>query len=65
MQSKDMQEEDVLKTKEGRILARGIVGEEIGNYLGRNGGKRGGDKGGGLGTRAPPRGARASGQGRV
>jgi predicted unusual protein kinase regulating ubiquinone biosynthesis (AarF/ABC1/UbiB family) len=31
---------DVLKTKEGRILARGIVGEEIGNYLGRNGGKR-------------------------
>ncbi|KAL7436151.1 hypothetical protein ACHAXM_005092 [Skeletonema potamos] len=34
---------DVLKTKEGRILARGIVGEEIGNYLGRNGGKRGDD----------------------
>ncbi len=31
---------DVLKTKEGRILARGIVGEEVGTYLGRNGGRR-------------------------
>jgi aarF domain-containing kinase len=31
---------DVLKTKEGRILARGIVSEEIGNYFGRNDNKR-------------------------
>eukprot|EP00984_Skeletonema_dohrnii_P015820 scaffold6919_cov100-Skeletonema_dohrnii-CCMP3373.AAC.1 len=31
---------DVLKTKEGRILTRGIVGEEVGTYFGRNDGKR-------------------------
>ena len=31
---------DVLKTKEGRILSRGIVGEDIANSFGRNNGKR-------------------------
>jgi predicted unusual protein kinase regulating ubiquinone biosynthesis (AarF/ABC1/UbiB family) len=31
---------DVLKTKEGRILTRGIVGEEVGTYFGRNDRKR-------------------------
>mmetsp|Transcript_20243 Transcript_20243/g.34502 ORF Transcript_20243/g.34502 Transcript_20243/m.34502 type:complete len:781 (-) Transcript_20243:91-2433(-) len=31
---------DVLKTKEGRILTRGIVSEEVGTYFGRNDGKR-------------------------
>lgn len=31
---------DVLKSKEGRILARGIVGEEVGTYFGRNNRKR-------------------------
>lgn len=31
---------DVLKTKEGRILAKGIVSEEVGTYLGRNNGRR-------------------------